>query len=346
VRVVMDPASPMDIDQAHLFAMEIASDSGLKADGVRRWECWCARPGEEQHFQIEEGEEGAPARITRDEGGPLVRPDGTAMVPVVFFTAHTEELGLFTAEGSDLIPVNRGLNVLVTDIHHIAEAQGFGVLVITTAQGSTAPAEIVRAPNRAISLPDGVTAEMLNANAPIGDLLELADRRIKQAAVLYGIPAGSVSLEARAAASGIALQIENRPLLEMRADAVEVYRDPMRRIWDLIRAHVDAYADDAPDLDDVEMRWTPGDVQVPVDDAQKVDDVLAKMKARLCTRAEAIAELRGISIEEAKKVMVEIDAERAAEPSGMPEEEDPLGLAAKRRGLEEEEPEEEPEPEE
>lgn len=343
VRVVMDPTAPMDIDSAHLVAMEIASDAGLKQGGARRWECWCARAGEEQHFILEDGGEDGVSVVWRDKGGPLTRPDGSAIVPLVFFTAHTEELGLFTAEGSDLVPMNRGLNILVTDIHHIAEQQGFGVMVLEAPSGANAPAEIIRAPNTAISLTDGVKASFINPNAPLADLLELADRRIKQGAVLYGIPAGSVSLEARAVASGIALQIENRPLLEMRADSIEVYRDPMRRVWEVLQALWAAHGEDEEvgDLDEAELRWTPGDVQVPVDEQQKVDDVLAELKARLCTRAEAIAKLRGISIEEAKRVLQAIDEENAARRVDRGLEDDPLGLAEKRRRLQGGDPDEE-----
>ncbi len=339
IRAVMDPAAPMDIDQAHLVAMEIASEAGLKADGARRWECWCAREGEEHHFILRERGEGAVEIEWEDDGGPLLTLDERAIVPLVFFTAHTEELGLFTAEESDLVPVNRAMNILVTDIHHIAEQQGFGVMVITSPAGANAPAKIIRAPNTAISLEGGVEADFIDPNAPLADLLALADQRIRQDAVLRGMPAGSVSVEARAVSSGIALQIENRPILELRSDAIETYRDPMRRMWNVIRALWDAYSDRAADqevgdLSEIDLRWTPGDVQVPVDDAQKVDDVLAKLKARLSTRAEAIAELRGITVEEARTIAAAIDEEDGA-GAGADEnlEDDPLGLKAKRDEL-------------
>jgi hypothetical protein len=337
VRVVMDPAAPMDIDRAHGVAVQIASESGLRG-GAGRWEFFCAREGEAQHFILEERQNGdnRTAAITeRDTGGPLRGADERAMVPLVFFTAHTEELGLFTLEGSDLIQANRGINLLATDLQHIAEQQGFGVMVITVPAGGAAPGEIVRAPNRAIELRDGADADFINPNAPIADLLELADRRIKQAAVLNGIPPGSVSVEARPVASGIALIIENRPIYEARADAIEVYRGPMRRTWDVVRALWDAYGEGEPgDLSDVDLLWTPGEIQVPTDEMVRVDAALAKMKARLQSRLDTIAELRGISKEEARQAAQEIDEEDGISAAGedLPDD-DPMGLKAKRDEL-------------
>lgn len=330
LQVVMDPAAPMDLDQAHGVALEVASEAGLRDTGKRRYEFWCAREGEEQHLLLELDGENAMV-VSRDDGDPLRGPGERSLVPIVLFTAHTEELGLFTVEGRGLVEANRDLNVLVTDIHHIAEQQGFGVMVITSPQGEDAPPKIVRAPNTAISLKGGVDAKFIDPAAPLADLAALADTRIKQAAVLRGLPAGTVSVEARAVASGVALQIEMRSLLEARADAIEVYREPMRRLWDVIRATHNAYRGQPGFLaqvwarisgaakgrigeiaEDVDLRWTPGDVQLPVDDDRRVDTVVTKLKSRLCTRAEAIAELRGISIEEAKKVLKQIDAEEPA----------------------------------
>jgi hypothetical protein len=337
IRVVMDPEAPMDLDRAHGVAIEVASEAGVRGSGPRRFEVWCAREGEEQHLVLEErsDEEHKTIRIlSRDEGDPMRAPDGRTVVPLVLFSAHTEELGLFTLEGSDLIPANRGVNILVTDLHHIAEQQGFGVMVLETAAGGKTPGKIVRAPNTAISLDEGVTAKFINASAPIAELLALAESRIKLSAVLHGIPAGSVSIEARAVASGIALQIELRPLLEIRGDAVEVYRDPMRRVWEVFWAVHNAYAqaEGAKALpEDIEMRWTPGEIQMPVDDAQKVETILAKKKARLISRVEAIAQDRGVSLKEAKEIAKRIDEEEP--PQTLEPLDDPLGLARRREQM-------------
>jgi hypothetical protein len=333
LKMAADPSAPLDPDRAYGVAVEIASEGGVRAGGARRWEFWCAREGDGEtplHCILEvagvggEGEQTVRV-VERDDGDPLRRPDGKAIVPLALFTAHTEELGLFATEGKGLVPANLGLNVLVTDIHHIAEQQGFGVLVLTAPAGENAPARIVRAPNTAISLTGGVTAQFINPNAPLADLVALADTRIKQAAVFRGLPAGAVSIEARAVASGIALQIELRPLLEQRADAIEVYRRPIRRLWDVVRATHNAYVGTKDDGlagaigADVSLRWTPGEMQPPVDDQVRIDNTLARLNARLISRLEAIAADRGITLEEAKKVAERIDAEAAERAAGTDE---------------------------
>jgi hypothetical protein len=343
VRVVLDPAAPMDLDRAYGVAVELASEAGV-GSGPRRWEFWCARAGEEQHLIIEESkdEDGklTAAVVDDEKGDPLRAPDGRVVVPLVAFAAHTEELGLFTVEGSDLVPMNRGLNVLASDIFNIAEQQGFGVMVLTTTAGGKAPGKIVRSPNTAISLDEGVKAEFINANAPLADLVALVKTRLQMAATLHGIPPGSVSLEARAVASGVALQIEMRPLTEARQDQVEVYQDPIRRMWDVLWATFNAFAAEANAPvnllpDDVEIRWTPGDIQVPMDPQVALDNAVTKLNKRLMSRAEAIAELRGVSVEEAKEIAKRIDEEDG--PARVIEEPvdpaDPLGLKAKKSAL-------------
>lgn len=356
IRVVMDPSAPMDLDRAYGIAVRVAGEGG-----VERWEFWCARDTEAEKprhglLSVKVGpDEKTEVTWDADKGDPLRGPGGRAIVPLVLFTAHTEELGLFSMEGKGLVEANRSLNVLVTDIHNIAEAQGFGLLVLETGSGHTPPAKMVRSPNTAISLPEGIKAQMLDPGAPIAELVQLADATMKRAAVMRGLPAGAVSIEARAVASGVALQIEMRPLLEQRADSIEVYREPMRRLWDVIRATHNAYRETPNFLarvwarltgkgkalgeigENVEMRWTPGDIVLPVDDVQRVDTAVAKMKNRLCSRAEAIAELRGVSLEEAKKIAEEIDAERGPEM-----ERERLDLDARRRELAGEPPADEP----
>ena len=341
IRAVMNRAAPMDLDQAHGVAVEIASESGHKG-GARRWEFWCARKGEEQHVVVEESKDAEGklrAEVADTDGGdPLVAPDGRTVVPLVMFTAHTEELGLFTMEGSDLVPMNRGLNVLVSDIHNIAEQQGFGVLVVTTQAGGKTPGKIVRSPNTAIALDEGVDAKFINANAPLADLIALVKTRLQMAATLHGIPPGSVALDARAVASGIALQIEMRPLTEARQDQVEVYRDPIRRFWEIFWAVFNAFVSEAnapvKALDpDLELRWTPGEIQVPTDESVRVENVVLKRKERLISRAEAIAEMRGVTVEEAKEIAQRIDDDEAVVEAEPLEEPVLAGLDEKRATL-------------
>lgn len=329
VDVVFDPDYPFDLDMAYGVRVEIGSEygtaagsgsalvdsSGEQIPAPKRWEFWCARPSEEQ-FRIIRSD-GRREQIPGFDDGhfPYLRADGSAFVPLVMFTAHTEELGAFTLSNEGLHLFNRAANIAATDLQHIAESQGFGQLVISTQGGFEPPSKIVRGPNRALVLKEGSSAAMLSGSAAIADLASLLDTQIKRAAVLNSIPAGAVSIEARAVASGISLQIEMRPLLELRQDAIDVYDGPMRRLWDVIAGVYNATLEDgeAEVPVGVELRWHPGEVSMPVDPRAALEDALARYANDLCTKAEIIADLRRIPLDEARELAEQIAEENAAD---------------------------------
>jgi hypothetical protein len=313
VEAVMDQDFPMDLDRAHLVRVELTGAAGETADDDRRFECFCAREGEELHA-IVRGDgtvEWAAAQYDyRDE-------DGRALVPLIAFTQHTEELGLFALVEQGLHEFNLAIDVAITGLFEIAETQGWGELFITVPDGGKPPAKIIRGPRRAMPLTDGNTASILNYNAPISELAAKLDQDLKRQAVLNGIPPGAVSLEARAVSSGIALQIEMRPLLEERQDSVEVYAQPMRRVWQVARAVWAAYAatgakDAKPFGKGVHARWEPGEIQMPESEDVLVERMLIEARAGYRSDEEAVARIRGVSEEEAAKLLEKIRKAKAA----------------------------------
>jgi hypothetical protein len=316
VDAAWDPAFPFDLDRAYGVRLRVAGDPGatsglLGPDGksvgnaADRWEFWCAREGDAQYLVIRG--DGVVEAVDGNADG--VNPFG--VVPLVMFAQHTEELGAFTLAGQGLHLFNRAVDVLVTDLHHIAATQGFGQLVVSYKEGFDAPQKIVAGPTRAITLRDGATAEILSPSPQIAALVELVDKDLKRQAVLHGIPPGAVSLEARAVASGISLQIELRPLMEVRKDAIDFYRAPMRRLWRVCQVvHDAAQGLEGPKFGaTVRARWQPGEVQLPSDAHLELDDLIVKIANNLMTRAEAIAQLRRLTVEEAKKVLATIQEE-------------------------------------
>lgn len=309
VDVAWDPAYPFDLDRAFGVRLRIAGDPAEKsklvgADGktpagrpTDRWEFWCGRKGEEQ-YRILAGDGGV-VPVDGLEGGK--NPYG--LVPAVMFTAHTEELGAFTLANQGLHLFNRAIDVLVTDLHHIAASQGFGQLVISYKEGMDGQQKIVAGPARAIELKDGATAEVLSPSPQIASLVELVDQDLKRQAVLHGIPPGAVSLEARAVASGISLQIELRPLMELRQDAIDVYRAPMKRLWRVCQVvHDGATGVAGPKLGaDIQARWQPGDVQLPSDPQVELDLAVDRVQNDFSTPAQELARMDGIPLEEAEK---------------------------------------------
>src|SRR6185369_10028734 len=99
-------------------------------------------------------------------------------------------------------------------------------------------------------------------------------------------------------------QIEMRPLLEQRTDMVDVYQGPVRRFWSVLRAvHNGTIQKGEKEIPEtVEMRWKPGEVQMPSDPHIELDDIIVKLTNNLMTRAEALAQLRRLPLDEAKKL--------------------------------------------
>lgn len=354
VDVVPDPAFPFDLDRAHGVRLRIGGgdeepDEKGEKRSAGRYEFWCARPGEEQYRVI--SGDGTLEEVPGNETGalPYLNERGRGVLPVVMFTLHAEELGLFTNEGQGLHQANLAADVTATDIGYIAASQGFGQLTIAYPEGRGGEnQEHVIGPTRALVLKDGAQAEILSPSPQIGALLELLDKKIRRAASLAGIPPGSVSLEGRQVPSGIALQIEMRPLMEMRTDAIDFYRAPMKRLWRVIRTVHDARrADGEPELGSVEGRWSPADVQLPESETELIDRLTLEKRQGWRSDAEAVAKIRRVSQDEAEKILAQI--EEVTPRAETPAEDDPLGIAAKRRALEgggEEEEDEGDDPEE
>lgn len=354
VDVAFDPAHPGDLDMAHGVRLRVGGEEQseiLDADGKPaskggRFEFWCARPGDEQYRIV--WDDGTLEPIPGNEKGAVPYRDeaNRAVVPLVMFALHTEELGVFTDAEAGLVEFNEALDVAVTDLNHIATVQGFGQLVISYKEGLE-PAkqqQLAIGPSRALELKDGATAAVLSPAAQVAALLDKVDRAIKRQANLHGIPPGAVSLEGRQVPSGLALQIEMRPLMEARTDAIDLYRAPVRRVWRIARIVHDARAADGEKFGpELKARWTPGEVQIPESEDAILERLVLAASKGWISDAEAVAKLRKVGIEEAEQILAKIRAEKAAR---RPTEEEAMGLRRRGPPVVEEPPEDEPEDEE
>jgi hypothetical protein len=328
VDVVFDPAYPFDLDMAHGVRVEIGGDASLEVTEksgdqvtttqLKRYEFWCARPGEEQYQVLRSDGTREPVEGNPEGKNPYADDEGKALVPLIMFTAHTEELGAFTLAGQGLHNFDLSVNVTLSDVHHIAKCQGYGQIVIEMGPAEDKPPVLEVGPGRAMPLPNGSKADVLNGNPQLAALIEMVDKDLKRAAVMNGIPAGAVSLEARAIATGVALQVELRPLMERRTDAIEVYALPMRRLWRTAKAVWNTYAGEVKRKDvqafpaEIQARWKPGDIQVPSDPQVQLDNDLVELANDLTTPAEILAKRRHISLDEARALYDRMRAENAA----------------------------------
>lgn len=321
VDVAFDPAHPFDLDKAWGVRLRIGGEDpspvvdsdGKPASKGRRFEFWCARPGCEQYRVI--WDDGTCEAVDGNAEGvnPYKDEAGAAIVPLVMFTLHADELGAFSDAEGGLHRFNKAMDVEITDANYIATCQGFGQLVISYAAGLD-PAkqqEMAIGPTRALELKDGAQATMLSPHGQISSLIEKIDRAVKRQANLHGIPPGAVSLEGRQVASGVALQIEMRPLMEARTDAVGFYRVPMRRVWRVTRIVHDARSEGFSFGPTLQARWQPSDIQLPESEAEVIERLILLRGKGWISDVQAIAKLRRLSSADAKAALEEIRKENA-----------------------------------
>jgi hypothetical protein len=148
-------------------------------------------------------------------------------------------------------------------------------------------------------------------------MVQFLDQKLKRQAVLAGIPPGSISLEARAVASGIALQIEMRPLMEARTDSIDVYRRPMRRLWDVVKAVYDA-REPTPVFKGRRAEWHPGDIQMPESIDTLIERLLALRRAGWIGDVQAVMQLFKVDEKQAEEMLL-----KAKQSVGQVEPQDP-----------------------
>jgi len=346
VDIVFDDAYPFDLDMAWGVRLRIGGATpGPDGKDRSRFAFWCARPECPQYRVIWSDGEVEPVPGNEKGEVPFLDDEGRPVVPVVMFTAHTEELGAFTNASQGLHLFNRAIDVMVTDVHFGGLAQYFGQLVITYPQGMepSRQATYEVGPTRALELKDGATAAVLAASPQIAQMVDLLDKDLKRQAVLHGLPAGSISLEARAVSTGVALQIEMRPLMEDRTDSVEVYRRPMKRLWTVARAVYEA-RETGPVFQGVCGRWQPGDIQMPESEDALIERLMLLRRAGWMGDVRAVMRVFKVDEEEAERLLEEARGETPEVEPEDPEKDPGEVPAAPEPAKDDEEPEADPPP--
>jgi hypothetical protein len=301
VHVVFDPGDPIDLDRAWGVAFELSTEAGLSAEAEKRYLFYCARPEASRMMVLR-----ADGTVERQEGGDGKNPFG--LVPAVMFLADDEEVGAFSDAERMLVDVNRAVNVSKTDQHVIARAQGYGQPYLRTKLGTPPPQKMVRGPDRVLILPEGAELGMLLGSPLLDAIQVMIEADIKMHATLSSLSPGTVSLEGRAVASGVALQIERQPLTEHRRDRIDLHRPRIRRLWQVFRAVHNLYAqqDGLPAIpEDVELRWEPGTLETPTDPKVEQEVQLVDLSKDLTTQVEILMRRHGLSRQEAEQRLKE-----------------------------------------
>jgi hypothetical protein len=287
-----------DLNEAEGVLLEVAC--GWDKDGrkVRRFEFWCA--GETpQNFIIDENDVQTLPPLA-DGPWPYNDAEGNAVVPIVSFADEDEDAGYWRRPSEQLIGAGRAVCLAWTNIHHVAKLQGFGQWVANPTgenpgqwggppptdalgtgfirrmganlAGSEDP-QISFGPDTLLTPPKGWVVDHIAQASNLAQLIEAVEAFVRHVTIFESLPAGSATPDARQVASGYALEVERRPLVELREDQVELYRRPMgdqlttmRIVWN---AHQPTNTTRFPD--DAVGCFEPDEMRGPVDPKAQAD---------------------------------------------------------------------------
>jgi len=161
------------------------------------------------------------------EGGP--NPYG--VLPFLPLWDRTPTDSFWLPGGDDLVSMQEAINLKLTDLLHVIEAQGFGLGWI---RGSEGGGTIDAGPGQMVELPEGGELGFAAPEAPIEEVVAAIDKLLKWAAISNGLSAASLSTDPTSE-SGVSKIVGNRELEEMRRDDVGLFRGYEKRLFGLIR---------------------------------------------------------------------------------------------------------------
>lgn len=252
VDLVLHPDHPTRIDRAYALIAQLSPTDGV-ADRDKRFEVW-TRSDAGWTRTVE----------TEQTGLSLAPPPGElhARLPWIAVPFQPANSSLFEQPPADDVAVQDALNALYTDLLFTIEMQAFTQL---TYSGAEPPGPIVAGPGTCLMAGEGGSFGTVAYSPQIDAVKNTADDLVSRLLVLRGVSPSSARVDATYL-SGVALKVENAPMLEARQARVPVCRDvEQRHLWPVCRDVYNANSGE-PFADDVTMRWTAGDLMLPLDD--------------------------------------------------------------------------------
>lgn len=165
------------------------------------------------------------------DGGVTAGDDmGYGVLPVVFCFADgvPETEFLDVAPALDLRDSNHAINVALTNKNANTHFQSFGQMYMA---GVNDTSQIGVGPDKIPILPDGATMNILSPPDTLQSITASVQSDYIAVAQNYGLTASFV--EGTSAESGVALRIRNQELTDSRRQAVTVWRDIERQLYDI-----------------------------------------------------------------------------------------------------------------
>lgn len=256
-----------------------------------------------------------------EEGEQLIDRISNPIEELPFVDMHIDQEGSYWATGGDdLIDGAVLINSMLSNAHHIGVTQGYGQLVVT---GSKIPSTVKLGPNKMIGLQHedsdqpAPSAQFITANPPLGDLQSQIEMYIALILTTNNLSTNGISASLQGgvmAPSGIALAIDKAESLEDVQDQREMFREAEKPAWRKTSKWIQYFRDQSildEEFQEIVLPEDPPMVEFKeprmiMSETEMLENIRKRQDMKLNTRLELIMRDRGISREEAEKVLKEI----------------------------------------
>ena len=262
--------------------------------------------------------------IKLNEKGILLEsnPNPIGILPFIDI-ASEKDFEFWVRKGSDVTSFALDFSTVLSDVCNISRLQSYAQPVIVAEK---LPELVKVGPQYILHLPLDPTRpevrpqfEFANPNPDLKAALELQDKLISYFLTAQGISPKTISgtADSQKYTSGLERLLAMIERFEASQTDIDLFIDVENSLYSIIRAWYNAIYN--TDLLDNKYKFGQWDEsaecsvkflgpEIVQTEADKEDSIIKLLDAGLISKEEAIAELRGISIEEAKKVSSSIDS--------------------------------------
>lgn len=267
--------------------------------------------------------------IKTNKNGEIIErlPNPIGVLPFID-VATEKEFEFWVRRGSDITQFALDFSLTLSDVCNISRLQSYAQPVIVAEK---LPESVTVGPQNILFLPLDPSRpdirpqfEFANPNPDLKASLELQDKLISYFLTAQGISPKTITGtgEAQSFSSGVERLLAMIERFEASQSDIDLFIDVENKLFDLFKKWYGVmYNTDGldqkykfgqwPEMSSLNVKFCgPEIVQT---EADKQDSVIKLMDAGLISKEEAIAELRGISLEDAKKVSSDIDQEQNME---------------------------------
>jgi len=255
VWVIPHPSWPTRIDRALALIAEVQSADGIRDQHrTRRYEVWTRDDQGQWSYSVMRSD--GLREVTPGE------PQSYPFLPWVAFPFQPDAATLFELPGPDDIKACTVIGALYTELHYTIQMQAHTQVYYSGPEIG----ELVGGPGAVWKAGEAGEFGTLVYQPQISAVQTVIDETISRLLVTYGLSPSTVSIDPRYE-SGVALKVQNAPMIEKRQARVPFIRRleetslwrAVHGIWDH-HMPADAFGADAA------LRWSAGALELPIDD--------------------------------------------------------------------------------